>query len=66
MKTQAIYLPNGMVSHVFFTSIAQNDNGVINISGIEEELERVLNDCMLPGNFFLLSMEMKYILHLRY
>ena len=50
MKTQAIYLPNGMVPHVFFTSIAQNDNGVINISGIEEELERVLNDYMLPGN----------------
>ena len=52
MKTQAIYLPNGMISHVFFTSIAQNDNGLVNISGIEEELERVLEPHKLANNVF--------------
>ena len=50
MKTQAVYLPNGMVANVFFTSISQNDNGVINISGLEEELERVLQDEVLANN----------------
>ena len=44
MKTQAIYLPNGMIASVFFTSISQNDNGLVNISGVENELERVLEN----------------------
>jgi hypothetical protein len=31
-----------MVGNVCFSSVAQNDKGVVNISGIEEELERIL------------------------
>ena len=42
MKTQAVGLPNGMFGSIFFTSLTHNDKGVVNISGIEEELERVL------------------------
>jgi len=41
-KTQALHLPDGMVGNVYFSSVAQNDKGVVNISGIEEELERIL------------------------
>jgi hypothetical protein len=44
MKSQIIALPNGMIGSTFFTSISQNDKGVVNISGIEEELERVLQN----------------------
>jgi len=42
MKNQAIFLPNGMLGAIYTTSTAQNDEGVVNISGIAEELERVL------------------------
>ena len=55
MKTQALILPNGMFGSVFFTSASQNDKGVVNISGIEEELERILhnyklyNDTVFPA-----------------
>ena len=36
------FFPNGMLGSVYFSSVAQNDKGVINISGLEEELERLL------------------------
>ena len=52
MKTQAIYLPNGMIANVFFTSISQNDNGLVNISGVENELERVLENHKLINNIY--------------
>ena len=42
MKCQAVFFPNGMLGSTFFTSVAQNDKGVINISGLEEELQRLL------------------------
>ena len=35
-----------------FTSIAQNDKGVVNISGIEEELARVLQNHKLVGEVY--------------
>ena len=41
MKTQVIIAPNGMIISTFFTSILQNDKGAVNISGIEEELDRL-------------------------
>ncbi len=50
MKTQAVGLPNGMYGSVFFASLAQNDKGVVNMSGIEEELERVLAPYKLHEN----------------
>ncbi len=42
MKNQGVLLPNGMLASIYTTSISQNDKGVVNISGIPEELERVM------------------------
>lgn len=42
MKCQGTFFPNGILGNCFFTLVAQNDKGVINISGLEEELERLL------------------------
>ena len=42
MKAQTITLPNGMVGHAYISSIAQNDRGMVNISGIEEMMKVVL------------------------
>ena len=36
-----------MLCNIFLTSVAQNDKGVINISGLEEELERILTPQVL-------------------
>jgi hypothetical protein len=41
-KTQGIVLPNGMIGNAWCCSISHNDKGVVNLSGIEEELIRVL------------------------
>ncbi len=42
MKCQGTFFPNGMLGNAYFTSVAQNAKAVINISGLEEELERLL------------------------
>ena len=50
MKSQAVLLPNGMVGSTYFTSV-----GLVNISGIEEELEialenyKLFNDTQYPA-----------------
>ena len=36
LKTQVIMLPNGMAGHATIHSIAQNDRGLFNLTGIEE------------------------------
>ena len=48
IKNQALLLPNGMLGSIYTTSLAQNDKGVVNISGIAEELERVLEPWKIP------------------
>jgi len=50
MKSQAVLLPNGMVGSTYFTSVAQNDKGLVNISGIEEELEIALENYKLHND----------------
>jgi hypothetical protein len=51
-KTQALHLPDGMVGNVYFSSVAQNDKGVVNISGIEEELlERILTPYKIQDEY---------------
>ena len=50
MKAQGILLPNGMLASLYLTSIAHNDKGVVNISGIEEELEGIMQHHPLPNN----------------
>ena len=41
-KTQAVHILNGMIAYGYFHLVAQNDLRVVNISGIQEELEHVL------------------------
>jgi hypothetical protein len=48
MKTLALYLPNGMIGSVFFTSISHNDKGCVNLSGIEGAVKKALEDYKLP------------------
>ena len=42
MKCQGVFIPNVLLANIYITPIAQNDKGVINISGLEEELQRLL------------------------
>jgi len=42
MKLQLECYPNGIIRGYFFASISNNNKGIVNISSIEEELERVL------------------------
>ena len=54
MKNQCVLFPNGMLGSIFTASMSQNDKGVVNISGVAEELERLLHpwrlsDGILPA-----------------
>ena len=57
VKTQVLLLPNGMCGHCWVHSMAQNDKGVINLSGLEEYMKDVLdpfrvgNCLMLPATY---------------
>ncbi len=42
LKCQVVYLPNGLIGSVFITEIRQNDNGVQNMSGLNNYLLRLL------------------------
>ena len=42
LKTQVVLLPNGMCGHCWVHSIAQNDRGLINLSGLEEYMKSIL------------------------
>ena len=53
LKSQVLLLPNGMSGHVWVHSIAQNDRGLINISGLEEYMRDVL-ELHWIGNLLLL------------
>ena len=48
MKAQ-VFFSNGMLGDIFLTSVAQNDKCVINISGLEKELELLLCDEFLTN-----------------
>ncbi len=39
LKTQAVLWPNGMMGHVYVCPISHNDKGVLNISGLEENMK---------------------------
>ena len=47
MKTLALYLPNGMIGSVFFSSISHNDKGCVNLSGIEGAVKTALEQYKL-------------------
>ena len=42
MKCQGVFIPNSLLANNYITSVAQNYKVVINISGLEEELQRLL------------------------
>ena len=39
LKTQALLWPNGMMGHVFNCPVSHNDKGVLNMSGLEENMK---------------------------
>jgi hypothetical protein len=49
LKAQVVWLPNGMVGSVFVTSIAHNDRGVQNMSGLGDYLLRLFRES--PAEF---------------
>ena len=42
IKCQGVFIPNGLLTNIYITSVAQNDKCVINITGLEAELQRLL------------------------
>ena len=51
LKAQAVFFPNGMFGSILVTSIAQNDVGVLNMSGLDEHLQDILHNKMIGINF---------------
>ena len=53
LKVQVLMFPNGMVGHVFVTSLVHNDQGVANISGIGEKLLNLLRHLRFDNGRYL-------------
>jgi hypothetical protein len=54
MKAQVVFLPNGMVGSVFVASLRHNDNGMLNMSGLNAYLISLFGrDYRLPPFDFL-------------
>lgn len=51
LKAQIVYLPIGVIGSVFITEIRQNDNGVQNMSGLNNYLLQLLHGVFV-GNMF--------------
>ena len=51
LKAQVVYLPIGIIGSVFITELRQNDNGVQNISGLNNYLLQLLTGIFLGGLF---------------
>jgi hypothetical protein len=51
LKAQVVYLPMGIVGSVFITELRQNDNGVQNISGLNNYLVDRLAGIFIDGLF---------------
>ena len=49
LKAQVVYLPIGIIGSVFITELRQNDNGVQNLSGLNDYLVRILSGILLGG-----------------
>jgi len=52
LKLQVILLPNGMIGNVFITSLVHNDMGVLKLSGLSEQLLRLLRNIHLPDGHY--------------
>jgi hypothetical protein len=42
LKAQVVHLPNGMIGSIFICSLRHNDNGVQNLSGLNDHLVSIL------------------------
>jgi hypothetical protein len=49
LKVQVIHLPNGMIGCIYICSLRQNDNGVLNLSGLNEYLIELLQPLYWRG-----------------
>ena len=50
LKAQVVLLPNGMIGSIFICSLRHNDNGVQNLSGLNDYLVSLLNPLYQNGN----------------
>ena len=46
-----VYLPVGLIGSIFITEISQNDNGVLNMSGLNDYLCWLLSGHSIRGLF---------------
>ena len=51
LKAQVVFLPIGLIGSVFIAELRQNDTGVLNMSGLNDYLVRILDGCLLGGLF---------------
>jgi hypothetical protein len=51
LKAQVVYLPIGIVGSIFITELRQNDNGLQNISGLNNYLVDLLSGIFIDGLF---------------
>lgn len=51
LKAQVVYLPIGLIGSVFITELRQNDNGVQNLSGLNDYLVQLLTGIFINGLF---------------
>jgi hypothetical protein len=51
LKAQVVYLPIGLIGSIFITKIHQNDNGILNISGLNDYLCWLLSGHLIRGLF---------------
>ena len=49
LKAQVLLLPNGMIGSIFICSLRHNDNGVQNLSGLNEYLVNILQPIYQQG-----------------
>jgi hypothetical protein len=51
LNAQVVFLPIGIIGSVFITELRQNDNGVLNMSGLNEYLLELLHGIFVDGLF---------------
>ena len=51
LKAQVVYLPIGIIGSVYITELRQNDNGTLNISGLNNYLVQLLRGFLVDGLF---------------
>jgi hypothetical protein len=51
LKAQVVYLPIGLIESIFITKICQNNNGVLNMSGLNDYLCWLLSGHLIGGLF---------------